>query len=69
MVQDANQPRLDALGDPLPPGAILRLGSIRLRHGTTLTGVAYSPTSDLVASGDSSAPIVLSTAGFLAADW
>jgi hypothetical protein len=31
--------------------------------------VLYLAGSDLVASGDSSAPIVLSTAGFLAADW
>jgi RNA polymerase sigma factor (sigma-70 family) len=43
--------RLDALGDPLPPGAILRLGSIRLRQPGTAFSVAYSPTADLLASG------------------
>jgi RNA polymerase sigma factor (sigma-70 family) len=43
--------RLDALGDPLPPSAILRLGSIRLRQPGTAFSVAYSPTADLLASG------------------
>jgi RNA polymerase sigma factor (sigma-70 family) len=42
---------VDALGDPLPPDALLRLGSIRLRHGITLQALACSPTADLVASG------------------
>jgi WD40 repeat protein len=33
----------DLLGDPLPPGAVARLGSPRLRHGNIVTGVAYTP--------------------------
>jgi RNA polymerase sigma factor (sigma-70 family) len=50
---------LDALGDPLPPGALLRLGSVRLRHGVTLFAVAYSPVSDMLASGGWDGTILL----------
>jgi RNA polymerase sigma factor (sigma-70 family) len=43
--------RVDAQGDPLPPDALLRLGSVRLRHGTNLFAVAWSPTKDILVSG------------------
>src|SRR5262249_37720014 len=46
----AEAPRQDAQQDPLPPGALLRLGTTRYRHQDRLCGVVYSPDGKLVAS-------------------
>src|SRR5207248_3231519 len=43
--------RTDAYGDPLPPWARLRLGSVRLRHGHYVLAVAFAPDGQTVASG------------------
>ncbi len=40
----------DAQGDPLPPGAIARIGSPRLRHTDIVLDVAYAPDGQLLAS-------------------
>lgn len=46
-------PKVDALGDPLPPGALARMGSARLHHGRNVRKVAVSGDGKLIASVDS----------------
>jgi WD40 repeat protein len=36
-------PRTDQNGDPLPEGALVRMGSLRWRHGQSVTFVAFTP--------------------------
>ncbi len=47
----ADMPRpLDALGDPLPPGAVARLGSTRWRHWDLIKTLCYSQDGKRIAS-------------------
>jgi RNA polymerase sigma factor (sigma-70 family) len=43
-------PRTDSNGDPLPEGAIARLGTTRLTHGGPVNAVAFAPNANHLAS-------------------
>src|SRR5205085_3234171 len=47
---DAGSVRADFFGDPLPPHARARLGTIRLRHGSTINAVTFSPDGKTLAA-------------------
>jgi RNA polymerase sigma factor (sigma-70 family) len=51
---------VDLIGDPLPPGAIARMGAIRLRHIKDATSVAFSPDGKfLITASDYNRTIIL----------
>src|SRR5262249_32212047 len=48
---EAKPARLDLQGDPLPPHTLLRLGTVRLRHGNHVSSVAFAAGDKIVSAG------------------
>jgi WD40 repeat protein len=47
---DAGRPATDAHGDPLPPNAVARIGTTRLRHAASVSSLAFSPDGKRISS-------------------
>lgn len=47
---DPPAPLRDRFGDALPPGAIARIGTHRLRHEGYVTGIVFTPDGSMLAS-------------------
>lgn len=54
--------RVDALGDPLPEGAVARLGTVRLQPGGTVSLLAFSPDGRKLACWSTSGLTIFDTA-------
>src|SRR5262249_37652263 len=57
-----NAPRLDAHGDPLPPGAIARLGTLRFRAPVEVNALAFAPDGKTIAVSSGNCLFLFDTA-------
>jgi RNA polymerase sigma factor (sigma-70 family) len=56
---EKEQARKDRYGDPLPPGAIARLGTLRLRHQEFVRSLVFSRDGKMAIAGDAQGNIVV----------
>lgn len=61
--------RTDFLGDPLPPGAVARIGTVRLRHPETICRVAFTRDGKSLASAGRGGIRLWETAGGKPVHW
>src|SRR5437868_704292 len=46
----AEPPALDSFGDPLPDGAVLRVGTSRLHHASSIDALGFAPDGNTLAA-------------------
>jgi len=56
---DAKKPTTDATGDSLPDGALMRMGSMRWRHGDPITFVAAPPNGKTLITATNDATLLI----------
>jgi RNA polymerase sigma factor (sigma-70 family) len=57
--EKAPGPARDRFGDPLPPGALARMGTVRFRHGGIINSISFSPDDRILVTAGSERPVRL----------
>src|SRR5262245_22318205 len=57
------RPQMDGYGDPLPKGALARVGTARFRHGDGINALAWVPGGKVLATAGSDGAVRLWDAG------